>query len=77
MRLKLSRADLGNGLAEPMVELLAAHRDGSCPVAIDYTGEGARAELTLGPDWRVHPTEALLDELRRLVGTDRVEMDFR
>ncbi|WP_432444711.1 hypothetical protein, partial [Salmonella enterica] len=36
----------------------------------------ARARLTLGTEWRVTPSDTLLDELQQLLGKDQVELEF-
>jgi DNA polymerase-3 subunit alpha len=47
-------------------KVLAPFREGRCPVWIEYRGSGASAMLELGEDWRVHPTDALIERLREL-----------
>ena len=48
----------------------------SSPVIIDYCSEGATAELQLGDQWRVKPSDELLDGLRAQFGPDRVGLDY-
>ena len=55
-------------------EILAPFVPGECPLRLDYRGAGARGQLTLGPAWKVHPTDALLKRLRQLLGDDRVQV---
>ena len=77
LRLRLDQRDFANGLADSLARTLEPFRQGRCPVVIDYTGSGARAELLLDPEWRVRPTNALLGRLRGLVGEDRVAIEFQ
>ncbi|HEY5791500.1 MAG TPA: DNA polymerase III subunit alpha, partial [Gammaproteobacteria bacterium] len=53
-------------------EVLAPYRDGSCPVLLEYAGQGAAARLALGAAWRVRPADELLKRLRRAFGDERV-----
>jgi DNA polymerase-3 subunit alpha len=45
-------------------------------VIIDYCTNGATAELQLGDQWRVKPSDELLDGLRAQFGSDRVGLDY-
>jgi DNA polymerase-3 subunit alpha len=52
-----------------------------CPVAIlcqsvREDGQGARGRVTLGPDWRVNPSDDLLKGLRREFGEERVSLSY-
>ncbi len=67
----------GNGFIPALQRTLQAFREGSCPVVIDYQRPDARAELPLGPDWRVHPTDELLHRLRELAGPDQVRLIYK
>ncbi len=67
----------GNGFVNDLAQVLAPFREGFCPVVLDYQGQGACAEVSLGKDWRVHPTDELLHRLRDLVGESGVHIDYR
>jgi DNA polymerase-3 subunit alpha len=77
LRLQLHQDDHHGNVPTRLSEALRAHGEGSCPVSIDYTGCGASARLTLGADWRVRPTDGLLQHLREIVGSERVQVDYR
>ena len=77
LRLRLEQGDFAADLADALAMTLGPFRQGRCPVVIDYTGCGARAELQLDSDWRVHPTSELLGSLRGLVGEDRVAVEYQ
>ena len=66
----------GNGFIGHLREVLSPFREGRCQVVVDYHRPGARAELPLGADWRVHPTDELLARLRELVGEGGVQIDY-
>ncbi|MEW6352930.1 MAG: DNA polymerase III subunit alpha [Pseudomonadota bacterium] len=69
----------GNGFVTDLAEALTPHRNGPCPVWIDYRANGAinaRAQLALGPEWRVRLNDALLQRLRDLAGKERVRIVY-
>jgi len=45
--------------------------DGRCPVVIHYEGKSAGAPLILGKDWRVNPSEMLLERLKDLLAGNK------
>ena len=49
---------------------------GDCAVRLRYRQRGQSATLALGPRWRVAPSEALLEALRRELGRDKVNIEF-
>ena len=50
----------GNGFVHSLANVLLPFCEGSCPVGIRYLGSSAQAHITLGSEWRVHPTDELL-----------------
>ncbi|MFM8332439.1 MAG: DNA polymerase III subunit alpha [Candidatus Methylumidiphilus sp.] len=62
--------------ADELAELLKPFQGGSCPILIDYCGQGAKMRLQLGERWRIHPGEELLNRLRRHIGTERVSIQY-
>ncbi len=74
--LEVGARKAGNGFMKSLAGVLSPFREGSCPVGIQYQGDGAQAHLTLGDDWRVHPTDELLHRLRELAGEDRVRVMY-
>ena len=49
---------------------------GGCPVRIVYTGSGAQADITLGEQWRVPPTDEALGRLRERFGPENVTLSY-
>ncbi len=75
--LRLNARQCAAGALRSLAELLAAHRAGGrCAVEVEYCGSGARVELLLGPGWQVRPGEALLKQLRELLGVDAVQLRY-
>jgi DNA polymerase-3 subunit alpha len=68
--LKLTSED--TRVLERLQALLLQHRGGSCQVAAQYFGGGARGTLSFGSEWNVRPTPLLLEELETLLGRGRV-----
>ena len=62
----------GNGFVKSLAHTLEPFRASACPVRVHYYGSAARADLQLGQDWRVNPTDELLCRLGELAGRDRV-----
>ncbi len=57
--------------------LLEPHRGEGCPLAVRYRRLDAEVRLTLGEDWQVVITDALLRNLERWLGEDAVRLHFR
>lgn len=74
--LRIDSARAMNGLIAELRGILAPYRKGPCSVTIDYHRPEAVAMLILGQDWRVHPTDALLDRLKTLLGEDGVRLEY-
>ncbi len=66
----------GNGFVQALQNTLAPFREGGCPVMLDYQRADAKAQILLGKDWRVRPTDELLHRLRETVGAERVRVDY-
>jgi DNA polymerase-3 subunit alpha len=65
-----------NGFTGSLIEVLQPFREGSCPVWLNYHGDHARAQMVLGHQWRVQPTDELLRRLREVLGQDAVEVVY-
>lgn len=75
--LRLDAQQCATGMLRQLAKVLAEHRpEGRCAVWVEYTGSGARVGLAFGQHWRVRPSEALLKQLRELVGTERVRLRY-
>lgn len=64
-------------LVASLAECLTPYRDGQCSVVICYNNGQAQASLKLDDDWRIAPTQALLNQLRTLRGVDDVILRYR
>ena len=52
--------------------MLTQYRGGSCQVAVQFHGAGARGTFSFGAEWNVRPTPALIEELETLLGRGRI-----
>lgn len=56
-------------------DVLDTHRKSSgCPVTVRYSSGGAQADIVLGEDWKVVPSDEFLLATRALFGEDRVHL---
>ncbi|GAA3535129.1 DNA polymerase III subunit alpha [Zobellella aerophila] len=76
VHLSISRAQIDEGFFSRLLDILTPVRAGVCPVRVTYHRPGARAQLTLGTEWRVTPTDQMLEQLQQLLGSDKVELIF-
>ncbi len=67
----------GNGFVEELKEILSPAAQGKCPVFLHYQGQGAEAEIVLGDDWKISPTNTVLERLSRLAGESNVHLIYR
>ena len=61
---------------QQLASVLTPFRDGRTPVSVDYRRPEASARYSLGEQWRVRPTEELLQRLRNLAGRDTVSLEY-
>jgi len=57
-------------------QALRPSRGGRCAVAIRYAGQDAAAHVVLGEEWRVKPSQDLIERLGQILGRDGVELVY-
>lgn len=57
-------------------QLLTKHLGGNCPVVLRYVRDDIQADIKLGKNWLVKPTEALLSEIQERFQTHHLELIF-
>ncbi len=67
----------GNGFVDELKEILSPAAQGKCPVFLRYQCLQAEAEIVLGAEWKINPTDALLERLSRLAGESKVQLLYR
>ncbi|EOX3338304.1 DNA polymerase III subunit alpha [Vibrio cholerae] len=76
LSISILQSQIDQQFFERFSHILEPHRAGTVPVNVYYQRPDARARLKLGTEWRVTPSDTLLDELKQLLGHDQVELEF-
>jgi DNA polymerase III subunit alpha len=74
--ISIDQSQINDQFFERFGQILEPYRAGTVPVNVYYQRADARARLTLGTEWRVTPSDTLLDELKQLLGNSQVELEF-
>ena len=76
LRLNVSVHDLTrNNLAR--IQALLVQYKGACALTMNYTGHTAKALLEFSEQWKIEPTDDLIQALRDLLGRDNVFLHYR
>lgn len=76
LAISLTAKQIDDQLLNCLRQSLEPHREGIIPVHLYYQREDARAKLCFGTAWRVLPSDKLLNDLRSLLGSEQVELEF-
>ncbi len=76
LMVKVDEKKAANGFIPELQRVLSPFREGGCPVVLDYNKGTARAEIRLGEEWRVHPTDELLHRLRDTLGEETIQVVY-
>ena len=76
IRLEVDNTGLDRELRQLLKDALMTAGGGECPVTVDYSQPQGSARVRLGDQWRVHPSDDLLERLRGTVGGDHVEIIY-
>jgi len=78
--LELDESDFGNGLLKSLQTILTEDFQfsgrGNCPLRIRYSSPNATTDIKLGYDWRVVPSDALIEKLRDTCGEAKVSLMY-
>ncbi len=77
VNLQVDESMMNNAVIADLETLLATYSGGESPVYIEYIGGQASVKLAFGEKWRVGINDLLLNELRELLGKDKVELDYK
>ncbi|OZG72460.1 DNA polymerase III subunit alpha [Hahella sp. CCB-MM4] len=72
----LNKNDFNNGFVEKLGGVLGDPFDEGCPVVIHYETETARTKLRLSESWKVNPSDDLIQGLRGMLGSERVQLRY-
>jgi len=75
--LAVSQEKAANGFIPHLERVISPFREGGCPVVLNYQNPKGMARVPLGNDWRVRPSDELLNRLRQLLGDDGVRVEYR
>ncbi|MDD7805080.1 MAG: DNA polymerase III subunit alpha [Endozoicomonas sp. (ex Botrylloides leachii)] len=73
--INLSIHTVGKDFADRLAFLLETHA-GDLPIQINYCGDGAAANVVLGDQWKVNPSDELILSLRQWLGDDAVRIKY-
>ena len=76
LRMNVSVTDLSRDSLTRLKALLLQYK-GACPLTVQYTGASATALLEFSEQWRIEPTDDLIQALRDLFGKDNVFLHYR
>ncbi len=76
IRIDWQQQTVNPGSATQLRSALVPWRQGGCPVTVCYNLSDCSAELQLGPDWTVKPSDELLMQLRTLYGSQNVVIQY-
>lgn len=76
LALSVTERQIDGQFFERFSQVLEPHRAGTVPVNVYYQRADARVKLVLGTEWRVTPSDQLLDDLKSLLGEEQVELEF-
>ena len=77
LEIRVSSADGANGFLDKLATALQHYRPGRCPVWIQYQGDRASSRVCLGEEWKVQPSEQLLQRLQTLIGPEQVRLVYQ
>jgi DNA polymerase-3 subunit alpha len=76
LEIDVDAGSAGNGFVRELQGILKPATPGQCAVYLIYRNPQAEARIALGEEWRIQPTEAVLDQLVRLAGQEHVRLIY-
>lgn len=61
---------------QQLQQLLQPSLNGTCPIKVEYSRQDAKAQIKLGAEWYVQPSDDLIQRLKDRFGNDNVRLDF-
>ncbi|MEM9253947.1 MAG: DNA polymerase III subunit alpha [Pseudomonadota bacterium] len=77
LTIEVSAERVDEQFTEQLERTLAGAGGGQCPVSLVYRQDCNSARIRLGPKWQVIPSDELLQELREVVGNERVFLQYQ
>jgi len=65
-------------VARQLEQILKPHRNDNapCSIAVHYRNQSARAVVSFSDDWKIAPNNEVLEQLRKLCGSDGVQLSY-
>ncbi|KES14595.1 hypothetical protein GASC598P17_001300, partial [Gilliamella apis SCGC AB-598-P17] len=63
-------------ILQRLQQIIEPYRHGSVPINLYYQREDSIVRLQFGTTWRIVPEDALIIELKTLLGNERVNFEF-
>jgi len=76
LEINLQETEDNHNLVQQLNQVLNPFREGSCPVWINYTGIDVTAKLSLSDEWRVQPSDELIQRLDKMAGENNVAVIY-
>ena len=76
LEIDVDAALAAGGFMQALQQILKPATPGTCPICLRYDAGEARAEIQLGPEWKITPGQTLLDRLTGLAGEGRVRLIY-
>jgi DNA polymerase-3 subunit alpha len=77
LQLTWNAADIDGSIVGKLSPELTPFKGGGCPILINYRSAQAQALVRLGDEWRVRASDELILRLKRLLGTEAVDVKYR
>lgn len=77
LRIELRRDMIDEPFTNELEKVLSGASGGTCPVALVYGGASSRARIRLGEQWRVSPSDELIQSLRDRLGSNSVTLLYK
>ena len=72
----LHRSQVQNGFIQALADTIDPYKNGDCPLVIKYDNGDATADLKLGKEWAVMPSDDCIGRLRKMVGNGKVVVHY-
>ena len=76
LMLNLQQEKVDANFLKLLMETMSPYRPGRCPVQGYYVNANASTPVPFGDDWKLNPTDSLLDSLQTLVGDNNVRLIY-
>ena len=76
LELKVDQAQFNNGFLSSLKDTLSPYSPGACKVALRYCRSDVESTIEFGQQWRVSPTDEVLQELAYLLGDKCVRLVY-